>query len=63
MNVSVAGKQLKLSNVSAFTGKLKYRDSGKVKLCEACEEQPAMWQHQTTDRKRLVYLCFGCGGH
>lgn len=64
MKIKLKGEKRKveLTHTSAFTGRLRNRETGEVKKCDACGEEDAMWAHETTKGHRL-YLCFGCGDH
>ena len=51
-------------SIGTFVGPVSNKVTGERKKCDVCKDSPAMWMHfLKTDKKKKVYLCFGCGDH
>lgn len=50
------------ARVSVFTGPLRWKKTGRPKLCDQCKKARAMWV-TAGKRGKDVHLCFGCGNY
>lgn len=52
------------THISYFVGKLIFKNTGKIKMCDICGEHPGSWIHDIKNKKgKIAYLCFICGDH